>query len=35
MIERASAKVNKESLSRTELLAGQSLREVFDRHGVL
>jgi 4-hydroxy-4-methyl-2-oxoglutarate aldolase len=35
VIDRASAKVNKESLSRTELLAGQSLRDVFDRHGVL
>jgi 4-hydroxy-4-methyl-2-oxoglutarate aldolase len=35
VIERASAKVNKERLSRTELLAGQSLREVFNRHGVL
>jgi regulator of RNase E activity RraA len=31
----AAEKVGKESASRTELKAGKTLREVFDRHGVL
>jgi regulator of RNase E activity RraA len=31
----AREKVGKESLSRTELLEGKSLREVFERYGVL
>ncbi len=31
----AAEKVGKESASRAELLQGRSLREVYDRHGVL
>ena len=32
---RAFDKVTKENLSRRDLLSGDSLRTVFDRHGVL
>ncbi len=35
VLEHAREKVGKESASRSELLAGKTLREVFDRHGVL
>lgn len=34
-LELAKAKVGKESLSRQELREGKTLREVYDRHGVL
>jgi 4-hydroxy-4-methyl-2-oxoglutarate aldolase len=34
-LDRAEEKVGKESDSRAELLQGRSLREVYDRHGVL
>jgi len=34
-LERARQKVGKESASRAELRAGKTLREVYDRHGVL
>jgi regulator of RNase E activity RraA len=34
-IARAYDKVVKENLSRRDLLSGDSLRTVFDRHGVL
>jgi 4-hydroxy-4-methyl-2-oxoglutarate aldolase len=34
-LARAAEKVSKESASRAELLQGRSLREVYDRHGVL
>ena len=35
VVDRACHKSGQESLSRTELKAGKSLREVFDRYGVL
>ena len=35
VLERALEKGTKENLSRAELLAGQTLRTVYDRHGVL
>jgi regulator of RNase E activity RraA len=35
VVERAVEKAGKESLSRQELKAGRTLREVFDRYGVL
>ena len=35
VFELAAEKVNKETESRVELLQGKSLREVFDKHGVL
>ncbi len=35
VIEKACEKTGKETASRTELLAGKSLREVYDRYGVL
>ena len=31
----ARGKVNKENLSREDLLAGKTLREVYNKHGVL
>jgi 4-hydroxy-4-methyl-2-oxoglutarate aldolase len=34
-LAQAAEKVGKESASRAELLQGRSLREVYDRHGVL
>jgi regulator of RNase E activity RraA len=34
-LELAAEKANKESLSRQELLAGKTLRKVYDRYGVL
>ncbi len=34
-MRRAAEKVGKESASRAELLQGKTLREVYDRHGVL
>lgn len=34
-IEQAATKASKESLSRQELFAGKSLREVYDKYGVL
>ena len=35
VLERAREKVSKESASRRDLQAGKSLREVFDKYGVL
>jgi regulator of RNase E activity RraA len=35
VLERALDKVGKENLSRTELLNGKTLREVYDKYGVL
>lgn len=35
VVERACHKSEQESLSRQELMAGKTLREVFDRYGVL
>ncbi len=35
VVEQACDKAEQESLSRTELKAGRTLREVFDRYGVL
>jgi regulator of RNase E activity RraA len=35
VVERACHKSEQESLSRKELMAGKTLREVFDRYGVL
>ncbi|HXY40089.1 MAG TPA: RraA family protein [Vicinamibacteria bacterium] len=35
VLQRAAEKVEKENASRRELLAGRSLREVYQRHGVL
>ncbi len=35
VVDRACHKAEQESLSRTELKAGRTLREVFDRYGVL
>jgi regulator of RNase E activity RraA len=35
VLRQARAKAGHESASRAELLAGRSLREVFDRYGVL
>jgi 4-hydroxy-4-methyl-2-oxoglutarate aldolase len=35
VVERAVEKAGKESRSRADLLAGKTLREVFDRYGVL
>ena len=35
VLERAREKAGKESASRAELLAGKTLREVYDRYGVL
>jgi len=35
VLERAREKASKESASRAELLAGKTLREVYDRYGVL
>ena len=35
VLDRAFEKGTKENLSRAELLAGQTLRAVYDRHGVL
>ncbi len=35
VLEKAAEKVGKESASRKELLAGRSLREVYDKYGVL
>jgi regulator of RNase E activity RraA len=35
VLRRAQEKVSKENLSRKELLAGKTLREVYDKYGVL
>jgi len=35
VLKRAAEKVGKENASRRELLDGRSLREVFNRYGVL
>jgi len=35
VLQAAAEKAEKESVSRRELLAGRTLREVYDRHGVL
>ena len=34
-LRQAAEKVRKESASRTELLEGKTLREVYDKYGVL